>query len=179
MKLGTFWPERPERVRGFLDSFKVLNSFIYVCCWHVNFHESAAMWKEYASRGSGIAIQSTFAGLKEALTEASQEVNAGLVKYLAYERDSIEGQGGFGPVMTKRMSFDFERELRAVMMEPDAGQNGVAGVLAQVDLAALIDAVHMAPGTGEWERDLLSELIVKYGYNWTPRQSSIDAAPLY
>jgi hypothetical protein len=35
--------------------------FNFASCWHMNEHESAAMWKLYLKSDEGIAIQSTFA----------------------------------------------------------------------------------------------------------------------
>jgi hypothetical protein len=41
----------------------------YVNCWHVNDHESAAMWELYAGRGAGLAVQTSYKALKESIIE--------------------------------------------------------------------------------------------------------------
>ena len=56
--------------------FATLGSFLkwsrgwtMVCCWHMNDTESAAMWKLYAQKGYGIAIQTTYRLLRQALPD--------------------------------------------------------------------------------------------------------------
>jgi len=43
--------------------------FNAINCWHMNDHESAAMWKLYLKSDEGIAIQSTYRKLKDAITD--------------------------------------------------------------------------------------------------------------
>ena len=38
-----------------------------VSCWHIDEHESEAMWQLYTAAGQGIAIESTKARLESAL----------------------------------------------------------------------------------------------------------------
>ncbi len=51
-----------------------LMRFIFGNCWHMSAHESAAMWNIYAQRQAGIAIQSTFARLRESFTKAPMPI---------------------------------------------------------------------------------------------------------
>ena len=40
---------------------------VAVSCWHINTHESAAMWKLYAKTNEAVCIQSTYKRLRAAL----------------------------------------------------------------------------------------------------------------
>ena len=47
------------------EFFKIQRKFTVVNCWHLNEHESAAMWKLYQPSGDGIAIRSTCGHLRK------------------------------------------------------------------------------------------------------------------
>jgi hypothetical protein len=95
----------------------------YVSCWHVNQHESMAMWRLYANRAGGVAIQTTFGDFKRAFDRAKEAVNVGLVRYLDYETDPIGSEWSYValPVTLKRKSFAHENELRAYFTIADEG----------------------------------------------------------
>ena len=38
-------------------------------CWHMNDHESAAMWKLYLKSNEGIAVQSTYETLRDSIID--------------------------------------------------------------------------------------------------------------
>ncbi len=42
---------------------------IFINCWHMNEHESTAMWKLYLKSNEGIAIQSTYQKLRDSITD--------------------------------------------------------------------------------------------------------------
>lgn len=46
-------------------------------CWHLNDHESAAMWKLYLKTNEGIVIQSTFSKLQTLLHEKKHKMFLG------------------------------------------------------------------------------------------------------
>jgi len=85
-----------------------------VSCWHMNGHESAAMWKLYVDSNLGVAIQSTFARLVQSLSSAAEDVHIGIVKYIDYDYDDLPGDDRLHALMHKRREFEHERELRAV-----------------------------------------------------------------
>lgn len=106
----------------------------YVNCWHMNDHESAAMWRLYARTNEAVAIQSTYAGLRDCLpsevnmgtVEADESsgwrieqrgpVYLGEVEYIEAATEAIPQQGfRLTPFMYKRKSFQHENEVRAVI----------------------------------------------------------------
>jgi hypothetical protein len=76
-------------------------------CWHVNEYESAAMWSQYVTGDQGIAITSSYTRIVESLAEAKERTFIGLVKYLDWNSEPVDGS--FGLPFSKRMSFDYEK----------------------------------------------------------------------
>jgi len=62
---------------------------VAINCWHMNEHESAAMWKLYLKSNEGIAVQSRYNKLRDSIID-DETVNLGKVKYLDYDAESID-----------------------------------------------------------------------------------------
>ena len=96
-------------------------NWTFISCWHVNPHESAAMWKLYGMHQEAVAVVSTFKRLKDALTPhivpPSGEPKLGLVHYADYEYEPIEQMVHLSEYFFKRKSFEHESELRAVIQD--------------------------------------------------------------
>jgi hypothetical protein len=106
----------------------------YVNCWHMNKHESAAMWRLYARTNEAVAIQSTYARLRACLptevhmgtAEAGEPsarhfeqrglVYLGEVQYIDVATETMPQYGyRLSPFMYKRKSFEYENEVRALI----------------------------------------------------------------
>ncbi len=59
-----------------------------VSCWHINEHESEAMWQLYTAAGQGIAIESTKAKLESALR--GEGIIVDQVRYMDFDADEIK-----------------------------------------------------------------------------------------
>ncbi len=87
-----------------------------VNCWHMNEHESAAMWKLYLKSDEGIAVQSTYNKLLNSMHDSNDfMLLVGAVNYIDYNKEVIPFGNAFYPYIHKRKSFEHERELRAVI----------------------------------------------------------------
>lgn len=161
---------------------------VFVNCWHISPYESEAMWKLYA--GKGIAIQSTFKRLCDALgTDDEPSVYIGQVTYRDYEAEWAPILAGFGGVFNKRMSFAHEREIRAVTVRnpPDdemsdfiAGKmtSHATGIYVPVNLRTLIHKVYVSPDQQPWFRELMAKLLQRYGLKGLPHElSSLSERP--
>ena len=118
---------------------------LFVNCWHVNEHESLAMWKLYASQDEAICIQSTFRKLEQLLPS---KAFLGTVNYIDYDRQYISVTDAFQSIVHKRKSFEHERELRAVLWKPitdDIEVVGDRGMIIPVDLNNLIENIFISP----------------------------------
>ncbi|GAI79633.1 unnamed protein product, partial [marine sediment metagenome] len=180
---------RPETYRGKMPprGIKLLSEFYkqfvkltYVNCWHISQHQSAAMWKIYLQSNEGIAIRSTCGKLKESLKkDTSHELHIGKVKYISYVKDVIP-EGSLFPYFHKRMSFDYEKELRAVIQafsyDKDANINWSkspyrAGLNVPVDLDILIDHIILTPSCSSWLKEVVKSVLSKYNLKKPVRKS--------
>ena len=180
------------------ETRKGLTSRIFANRWHMNEYESTAMWSVYCPHGAGIAVRSTFARLRDSLTACKRyPIFIGKVKYIDYERASMEGINTLTPFLHKRMSYAHERELRAVIWydtdndfleriraTPPPQLQPVLpppppGLTIPVDLDTLIDQIRVAPTTPGWLHRLVEAVLAKYGVVKEVCQSSLDADPLY
>lgn len=131
--------EEAERKLDLQKLLREANSKFGVNCWHVNEHESEAMWQLYAAAGQGIAIESTKARLEGALRGDGIVVDQ--VRYMDFDSDEIEkGHRHYG-LFLKRRSFAHEQELRATILLPTLG----TGIAVPCDLSRLIAQIHVSP----------------------------------
>lgn len=173
-------PERDRRQRVLDHNLRVLKTmkdWVCVSCWHKSPSESAAMWSVYAQR-AGIAVQTTWGGLKNALLRSAEQVYAQLVDYVDFAEHPFVG-GKLDELLThKRKSFEHEKELRAWVINP--GYSEKPGVPVAVDTGILVQRVFLAPGTPAWQRDLALKLLSRYGLGSVEVQhSELDEKPMY
>jgi hypothetical protein len=156
----------------------------YVNCWHLNSHESAAMWSLYGGRDGAVAVRARYDSLAQALPDGAM---IGLVTYVDYEDDSVLSGFTGPPCMYKRLSFAHEREVRAFFPNfQDAEANTQMGVPPAspgadipVDLEKLVEAVFISPKAPDWYVGVLQDAIKKYGYDWEVHRSALDREPLF
>lgn len=135
----------------------------FINCWHMNEHESFAMWKIY-SEPFGVCIQSTYNSLTRSFNDPEYnfhkqpKIYAGEVKYIDWDSDSIPRDNGFWPVMHKKREFKYEDELRCIVWEHNKNI-----VKVGVDLEQLIHNIHINPYTPPWFHDVIFSLCEKYG----------------
>jgi hypothetical protein len=165
------------RWRGIIDHnlavLRQAREYVMVNCWHMNQHESAAMWHVYAAGGEGIAIQSTFERLKNAFAGTSQEVFIGQVRYIDFDTGKMGTVNVFEPVLCKRKSFEHEREIRAAFVLAEGTP------YVPVELEVLIERLYVAPTAAGWFLDLVRRLVKRYDLSIPVEQSAMLAKPLY
>jgi hypothetical protein len=155
-----------------------------ISCWHLNRHESAAMWSLYLKSSEGLAIQSTYANLRDCF-EFEHPVYLGAVDYIDYKTEAFETGNAFVPFVTKRKSFEHEREVRAIVscssINPD--QSGrpltTGGASIKVNLEKLVNAVYVAPTAPTWFLEVVHQTIKQFGYAFEVRQSDLTLDPLF
>lgn len=171
---------------SFLDIWRKV---CYVCSFHMNEHESAALWSIYTKAKQGVAIQSTFKKLVDSFKSYSiNPVFIGTVKYIDYQSGIIHvEENAFLPLLHKRKSFEYEREIRVVITQPSAIFVGATpykecekheGLNVPIDLDCFIEHIYLAPTTKPWIKELLTSIMDKNGINKPLDQSSLDANPI-
>lgn len=176
--------------RSFMEMLhKTSKTMYYASCWHVNEHESAAMWKLYLSSGEGVAVRTTYQRLIASQQGWPYKLYAGMVSYIDYTKDLFSSGGypinSFFPVVTKRKSFAHENEFRLLFWDSgignDASKLGLPrdGLLVPVDLKVLLERVYVAPTTDEWFRKVVVNVIEGQGLRFEVIRSEIDSENLY
>jgi hypothetical protein len=173
------------------DAWKQLSSFTerirfwtFVNCWHINEHESAAMWRLYSATHHAIAIRGTYAALCASLPS---EAFIGLVRYINYTTQWLPEGNSLWPFVHKRRSFEHERELRAVIQQFPVEGNKLdlsktpseVGRLIPVPLNNLVSEVVVAPTAPEWFRTLTVAVTKRYDFTFEVRQSQLDESPVF
>lgn len=161
-----------------------LRDQVYVNCWHAANHESAAMWRLYSKADESICIQSTFGRLKFELPEF---IHAGLVQYLDYDNAVIPRGNIFNYIISKRHSFEHERELRAAAcIHPTVDQANLKGCTLEKDgltvpvvLKALIEQVVVSPFSQSWFLEVVGNLCSQCGLALPVRQSDLAREPIF
>ena len=153
---------------------------VVVSCWYAAQHESAAMWSLYAKSTDAIAICTTFKKLRQLLPSATR---LGLVRYVNYKKAWIPEDRPLHRFMHKRLSFQHEHELRALidMSIPELpliGHEVENGLKVPIDLNRLIRRIYVAPKSASWFLELVERLCKRYGLNQLPVRSSLYDDPV-
>lgn len=159
---------------------------IFVNCWHMNEHESEAMWRLYSEQG--IAVRSTYRKLRDSFDpNFTCAIYIGQVRYRDYSGNVEVMHSEYEPVLSKRHSFEYERELRAAIeFKPVAEGETIDpskpdhpfGIHTPVDLRVLIEKIYVSPGRPRWFRDLVVNLLDRYQLADLPVETSdLSARP--
>jgi len=99
---------------------KYMRTTAYVSCWRAGAEESMAMWDQYSrARGSGmVAVKTTVENLKLAISESDLRIFLGKVNYLGWDLASWNNNG-LAMCFRKDSSYEHEKEVRAVVWDPD------------------------------------------------------------
>lgn len=159
-----------------LAAMRTGRRLVYASCWHQGEDESLAMWKLYVPQNQGIAIQSSIAGIKRAVSSSRIGVFIGAVNYIDYDIEDADDFNALFLALRKRRSFEHEREVR-VLVGPRA--DGALGVAVPVELDVLVERIYVAPTSPPWIRDLIEKLTRRFGIMVPVVHSSIDDAPAH
>lgn len=173
-----------ETFTMFSDLFRLIRKWIFINCWHMNEHESAAMWKLYSKSSESIAIQSTYKRLRDCLPK---KVDIGTVQYIDYESDWLPEGNVFYPFFHKRRSFEHENELRAIVADWPIldGQINLSkdqqetGKSFEVDLNILVESLYVAPYSAAWFSELVKRVASNYLEEKAVFQSSLTDSPVF
>ena len=156
----------------------------FVSCWHMSKTESAAMWGMYLSGPEGVAVRTTVGKLQRQLSPSPLRIVLGEVQYIDYVSKEMDHRSAFTPYFHKRESYEYEREVRAVMLNQPSGTHhikvpeGAPVYGVPIDPAELIDSIIVSPGSGPWLRPLLSRVLQEqYGLTVEILDSTVDKGP--
>lgn len=163
-----------------------LRSRVAINSWHMNTHESAAMWLLYAQTKEAVCIQTTYANLRSTLPQLFKIYQ---MTYVDYNSNYIPEYHPLTPFVFKRKSFEHEQELRALldMEEADSDLHGFLGIETSqygiykaISLKDLIQTVYVAPESPDWFYELVKSVCKTYGLEEIPVvRSSLETEPFY
>jgi hypothetical protein len=161
---------------------------VYISCWCMNNYESAAMWKLFVNAIEGVALCSTFRRLRDSFRDnGSLKVNIGMVEYMDYDKQTQRIGNILLPFLWKRESFEYEKELRAIICINDEKKReelkeskklSSDGVYIPIEISTLIEKIFISPKAEGWFKDLVSSVVNKYDCKIEPEQSELTAKPL-
>lgn len=163
-----------ERLLRELKSSNQANMENHVSCWHANTVESEALWRLYCPPPTvGVAIRTSVGSLWDALDGEATAV-VGRVHYLDFRRSYADQNHR---IFCKRLSLAHEQEVRAVVKADRA--NPANGRVVQCDLGGLIHEVVVSPFAPSWFKDVLSDVIGKFGLSPLIRHSELLDEPFF
>lgn len=150
------------------------NSFL--SCWFEGSYESIAMWRLYASgkEAKGVAIKSTVGMLKKAI---GHTVEIGRIEYIDYSK---EWPNANEALWRKRLSFEYEHEIR-VRIITEGGLSPIPPEFMSlpVNLDELIESVYVSPLAESWFKDVVEDVLRKYGLDKKVYHSTLDDKALF
>lgn len=163
--LKKFYSDSGYYSRRQLESFSARRrrqrSEVYASCWRMGNSESEAMWRLYCGFRDGVAIQTTYAKLRDSITYP--EVYIGLVKYVDYNANRIPYNTFLRPFMHKREAFSHEHEVRAITIHTKKGSAGKnqspLGVSIKLNIARAVDQVWVSPFAPEWFHEVVVAVV--------------------
>lgn len=150
------------------------NSFL--SCWFESPYESIAMWRLYASgqNSKGVAIKTTVGRLKKSI---GHEIEIGRIEYIDYSK---EWPNANEALWRKRISFEYEHEVRIrIITEGGLSPTPPEFRLLPVNLNELIESVYVSPMAETWFRDVVVDVLKKYGLNKDVHHSALDDKALF
>ncbi len=102
-----------------------------------------------------------------------------MVKYIDYISTIIPFGNGFNTFFCKRLSFEHEHELRAVIFKPSVTNDIPPGLYIPCDLNILIDKIFVSPDSPDWFKELVSSILEKYSLDREVKRSNLDEDPLF
>jgi hypothetical protein len=173
------WPAGSERqqkdwAEGNAKQRRDVRRGIFVNCWHMNDHESEALWQLYAKTEQAIAIQTTYRRLVDSLDET---VIVGAVRYTDYDHAVFPVDNALWPAAHKRLSFKHENEIRALKVAVHDGDEPL-GHAVPVDLGKLVERVYVSPSRPSWYEKLAERLTLRLGYSFPIKKSRLSEEPV-
>lgn len=174
-----------ERVTPY---FRNMTKHTYISCWHLNDCESAALWSIYGKVAESVAVQSTFERLVRSIGGDDHDVFIGQVNYVDYDTTWIPEGNALSPFLHKRRSFEYEKELRAVIQSAPLNAEGQLnvfgpgispGIEVPVNLDGLVEAIYVSPQAPPWVANVVRSIVSKYGINSEVVQSRLAEDPVY
>lgn len=148
-----------------------IRKWMFINCWNIRDYESPALWNLHLKSEDGVAIQSTFRRLADSFNKSDETVHIGIVKYINYDIDWMPAENIIYPYLHKRLGFDYEKELRALVQRffltdkniiDKEKTDATKGLTIMVDLDILIERIFVHPNSPQWFFDTVNSITKKF-----------------
>lgn len=150
-----------------------MKDLVLINCWSMRRHESYALWKIYlGGESNGVAVRTTVGSLRSSIEKGKdsypEDFFVGQVDYEEHlNPDEITR---FGVISTKKPFYDFEDEVRALILNYPLSEGGTrppynmsVGRTVKVSLPDLVHRVYVSPFSDSgYGRDVV-ELVKSVG----------------
>lgn len=177
------------------DTHKKVKTATTVNCWHINSHESEAMWQLYLKNNEGLAIKTTVGHLFTALKDVQQDIGISKIRYIDYDTGIWYHETEYPvakhynlliPLIHKRIEFQHEKELRLYHHDhkrekPDywSSQKNEMGEFIPIDIPTLIQSVFFHPTADDKVKNKILEISRSYGHEFKFEESKMASNPIY
>lgn len=162
--------ELEKNAKSIVEQISHRRKGIFINCWYHSEFESEAMWKIYAANvKNAIAIQTTYGELKQ---QVGERATIKSVRYVDYSNQFV---GPNEEYWCKRKSFEYEKEVRAVIHDFDSAKQ--TGISVMVNLNEMIKNIYVSPYASDWFHDIVVDLVDHYGYVFKVNMSSMTELP--
>ena len=184
---GVFRLKDYDKTKDMFDTQILTKKFYFLNCWHINEHQSDAMWKIFLNTNNGIAIKSTVGNIIKSVEGTKDEVNISRVYYRDFDKVTFDdlmfepqnrlfgGRGGsVSQYNYKRISFEHEKELRLFYVDMPIPHTIKGGIPREplthkhieVNLKELIQEIVIAPFADNWFQEMVERLLKKMDLNF-------------
>lgn len=171
------------------QAFIQLKRLTKISCWHMENHESDAMWKLYSGMGKGIAITSTPQKIEESLQPFRLEPTYGVedlwganVSYVDFSQEHLK-TSMLERFFYKHNAFSWEKEFRLAISLRLAEEFGVNvpknGIYVDANINTLISEIYIGPYISSLERDKIIEICESHSLTKQVKISSLSGHPRF
>jgi len=178
IKMMEYIEQQPQH-----NSFMQSRLTNFATCWCMSNHESVALWKVFSKSDNSIAIQTKYSKLAALLPE---NTFLGCITYDFEEFSWNNPDNMFRTIMTKRKSFEYEKEVRALLFKPEyikilcetknineTIENIPKIQICPIDINELIESIYINPKAEKWFYDIVKDVCIKYKYVNQIRKSDL------
>lgn len=170
--------ESPYDADHFYDRARKGN---YVSCWTLGARDNMALWQLFGNVKTSVAVTSTVDRLLSCGFAWNRRMHLHRVRYVDHRRVRTYVMGAFtDPLQYKSDSYKFERELRVILPQQEAGweENPMGIRLAIPDLDTLVRSIVIAPEADPGFIEAVRELCKRYGLSAPVRRSMLSLMPV-
>lgn len=153
----------------------------YVSCWTIGARDNMALWQLFGNVRTSVAVTSTVDRIVACGFDWNRRMHLHKVRYVDHRRVRTYIMGAYtDPLQYKSDAYKFERELRIILAQQDAGweENPIGIRLSLPDLNTLVRSVVVAPEADIFFLEAVRELCKRYGLSAPVRRSALSLMPI-